>query len=182
MDDAFAILGLDRRFDLTPAEVSAAHLRAIARLHPDRAADEVERDRMMRAAAAAGAAKQRLLSDSSRAEELLEFLGARSFLAEPLPPAFLMQTLELREEIEAACERGDADLLGAVSARVAEALSFERAALSAALSGALGAGQGGGGAAGIAGGAVCRSARDAAAALVRMRYLARMADRLRGDP
>lgn len=181
MDDAFAILGLDRRFDLTPAEVSAAHLRAVARLHPDRATDEVERDRMMRAAAAAGAAKQRLLSDQFRAEELLEFLGARSFLAEPLSPAFLMETLELREEVEAACEGGDAVTVDAVASRVGESLAGERASLAAALAAALAARQGAARSASADDGS-SRAARDAASALVRMRYLARMADRLRGDP
>ena len=177
MDDAFAILGLDRRFDLTPAEVSAAHLRAVSRLHPDRATDEVGRDRMMRAAAAAGAAKQRLLSDSSRAEELLEFLGARSFLAAPLPAAFLMATLELREEVESACEGAVAR--EEVAARVAEAVQGERATLAASLATALACRRVGEASDDAA---ASGAARDAAAALVRLRYLLRMVDRLSGDP
>lgn len=100
MADAFEILGLPRSFDVTSSQVAAAHLRACATLHPDRAKDALERDDFMRRAAAAGEAKQRLMSDVGRAEALLAARGVDAKLEVPLPPAFLMETMELRERIE----------------------------------------------------------------------------------
>ena len=176
MDDAFAILGLERRFDLTPSEVSAAHLRAVARMHPDRAADPVERDRLVRASAAAGAAKQRLMDESSRAEELLEFLGARSLLGAPLPPSFLMETMALREEIETVAAAPDDGRRAALALRIESMLREERSVLLRAFGVALPGGA-------IATGPVAdEETRQAAAALVRLRYLRRMASSLAGDP
>ena len=172
MDDPFGILGLPRRFSLTASEISAAHLRSVARLHPDRASNPLERDRLVQAAAAAGSAKQRLLKDTSRAEELIEFLGARPLLARPLPPAFLLETMELREAIDAALDAGDATARSAVAEQVRAlrdaAVSELRAALDAAL------------------GAADDRAREqpvaaAAGALVRLRYVDRMVGRLDGD-
>jgi DnaJ-domain-containing protein 1 len=104
MDDPFHTLGLPRRFDLTPAEISAAHRRSVARLHPDRATDLFERDRLLHLCSEAGAAKQRLLNDVMRAEALLALLGGAAHGATQPSPAFLMETLELREEIDAAMD------------------------------------------------------------------------------
>lgn len=131
MSNPFEILGLPLVFDLTPAQVSAAHLRVAARLHPDRARDPLERDELVRRAAEAGAAKARLLADVGRAEALLEALGVGGAGAStgeaPLPPAFLMETMELRERIE---EVAAADAGATVAANAArEALAQEVAAL-----------------------------------------------------
>jgi DnaJ-domain-containing protein 1 len=201
--DPFSILGLPRQFNLTPAQVATAHLRAVSRLHPDRALDPVERERLVREAAAAGAAKQRLSHDTSRAEELLELLGARSFTARPLSPAFLMETLEIREAIEDACG-GSEEARAALDSNVAELRRAELAALQEAFAGVFdGEGQGarvaaGAGSAGpsdaLAAGAspalhvdlarnpALRAQLEAAAdSLVRLRYLDRMVARLSGD-
>jgi molecular chaperone HscB len=173
MDDPFGILGLPRRFSLTASEISAAHLRAVSRLHPDRASNPLERDRLVQAAAAAGSAKQRLLKDTSRAEELIELLGARPLLAAPLAPGFLMDTMEIREAIDEAIASGDPDELARIATRVRalrdEALSELRDALDTAL------------AALDAGGADPAAASAAAAALVRLRYVDRMVDRIAGN-
>ena len=171
MDDPFRILGLPRRFDLTPADIAAAHRRVIARLHPDRASNAVEREAFVRDAAAAGAAKDRLSSDIFRAEELLELLGARPLLGAPLPPAFLAETLELREAIEEACLPGAASARASLAAAIAERCLREREAAAAAFAEAL---------AGPPAEADASSLRAAAEAVVRLKYLERM--RIRLDP
>jgi molecular chaperone HscB len=157
-DDPFVVLGLERRFDVSPAQVSAAHLRTVSRLHPDRAQDPVERARLTQLAAQAGAAKQVLSDELSRAEVLLEHLGARSFMQASPSPQFLMETMEVREAIEEAVAAGDAGRLAALREAVGALAADARASLSSALSE-------GDGPAG-------------AAAWVRLRYTARMRDRL----
>lgn len=107
MSDPFSILGLPRTFALTPAAVQAAHLRVVAQLHPDRAQGALDRDERMRRSAAAGHAKQALLGDLGRAEALVAVLvpAARPAGGDgALPPAFLMEMLEVREAIEAALD------------------------------------------------------------------------------
>ena len=184
--DPFSILGLPRQFNLTPAEVATAHLRAVSRLHPDRALDPVERERLVREAAAAGAAKQRLSHDTSRAEELLELLGARSLTARPLPPAFLMETLEIREAIEDACG-GSQEARAALERSVADLRDAELGVLESAFARVLGDAAGHGSASdtnlAAAGDPALRAQLEAAAdSLVRLRYLDRMVARLAGDP
>ena len=184
MDDPFRILGLPRRFDLTPAEVATAHLRAVSRLHPDRATDSVQREQFVREAAAAGAAKQRLMNETLRAAELRELLGARHFLAAPLAPAFLMETLELRESIEEACAAPGDARCAELRAQVESLRATELSGIAAAFAEALRAttdpratSHGG-----IAETDGSEALRRAAQATVRLRYLDRMQTRLAGDP
>lgn len=172
MDDSFGILGLPRRFALTASEISAAHLRAVSRLHPDRATNPLERDRLVQAAAAAGAAKQRLLKDTSRAEELLELLGARPLASASLSPAFLMETMEIREAIDDALSAGRPDGVSSLTTRVRELREETIRELRESLDGAL--------AAADAGGSDSVAASAAAATLVRLRYVDRMIERLAG--
>ena len=160
MDDPFDTLGLPRRFDLTSAEISAAHRRSVARLHPDRATDPFERDRLVRLASEAGAAKQRLLGEVGRAEALLALLGASAHGASQPAPAFLMETLELREDIDAAI----AGPSGAARAAVEDRVAVLRAECLAGLSAAFAA--------------VPADGVRAGEALVRLRYLDRMVARL----
>jgi molecular chaperone HscB len=171
--DPFAILGLERRFDLPVPEIAAAYLRTVSRLHPDRARDAVERDEMVRASAAAGEARQRLMDESSRAEVLLEHLGARHLMRASPSPAFLMETLELRDAIEEALASGDPEARDAASRTVVALREQARVDLASGLASAM-PGQAAGDAAGDA------SAR-AADAWVRLRYLDRMRARLAGD-
>lgn len=173
VDDPFRTLGLEPRFDLSASEIAAAHLRTVSRLHPDRATDPLERDRLLRAAASAGAAKQLLSPDSSRAEELLKLLGAR-ISVEPvrLEPAFLVETLELREAIEEACapgtpESGREGLAASVGSVRDGVVSSLRDAFAEAVRESS---------------PVSRAASlsRASGLLVQLRYLDRMIDRLRG--
>jgi molecular chaperone HscB len=196
MSDPFSILGLPRTFRVTAAEVAAAHLRAAAALHPDRARDPIERDALMRRAAEAGQAKQRLVSDVARAETLIALLAPDAGGAEsdpPLPGAFLMETMELRERIEAAVADADErrSIRSDVEARRAECLREVAEALdalegAAATSGAAaGSGAGARGGGGPSQGAppgvpdLGACARRARGALARLRYVERMLDRLR---
>ncbi len=168
VDDPFAVLGVARSLELTASEVAAAHLRASARVHPDRARDAIERDRLVRESAVIGNAKRVLQDPVLRAEVLLRLAGVPA-VEVPLSPLFLMETLELRESIESAAAGADGASLGALRAQV-EAL--QRAAL-ADLRAALTALGPPGRPAGDPG-----AASGARAALARLRYAARMVARL----
>jgi DnaJ-domain-containing protein 1 len=199
MEDPFRILGLPRQFDLTPAEVTTAHLRAVSRLHPDRATDEVQRVQMVQEAAAVGAAKQRVAHDLTRAEELLKLLGARSFLSAPLAPEFLFETLEWRDAIEDACSHSDGAGRAELTVRIRLRRAEELATLAGAFRIAMPLAQSGlpespssygdvppspdsQGTPALMSSDLRAALRDAAAAVVRLRYLDRMLDRLTGDP
>ena len=199
MEDPFRILGLPRQFDLTPAEVTTAHLRAVSRLHPDRATDEVQRVQMVQEAAAVGAAKQRVAHDLTRAEELLKLLGARSFLSAPLAPEFLFETLEWRDAIEDACSHGDGAGRAELTVRIRQRRAEELATLAGAFRIAMPLAERGlsehsssqsamsatpdiHGTPAVMSSDLRTALQDAAAALVRLRYLDRMLDRLTGDP
>lgn len=166
--DPFAVLGVARSLDVSPSQVAAAHLRASARVHPDRARDAIERDRLVRESAVLGNAKRVLQDPVLRAEALLRLAGVPT-MEVPLSPLFLMETLELRESIESAAAGADGAILGALRAQV-EAL--QRAAMDD-LRTALGAHCQPGRAVGDA-----DAARSARAALARLRYAARMVARL----
>jgi Fe-S protein assembly co-chaperone HscB len=158
-DDPFAILELPRTFALTPAQVAAAHLKVAAKLHPDRAKDALQRDHFLRTSAAAGQAKQQLMTDVGRAEALLNFSGAPAAEAK-LTPAFLAQALELRERIEEAAD--DAASL----AEIREEVDHMRADCVLELARSLEGGD-------------VPAAREA---LARLRYVERMSTRLRAQP
>ena len=199
MEDPFRILGLPRQFDLTPAEVTTAHLRAVSRLHPDRATDEVQRVQMVQEAAAVGAAKQRVAHDLTRAEELLKLLGARSFLSAPLAPEYLMETMEWRDAIEDACSHGDGAGRAELTVRIRQRRAEELATLAGAFrvavplaeretsehpssQSAMPATPDIHVTPAVMSSDLRTALQDAAAALVRLRYLDRMLDRLTGDP
>jgi molecular chaperone HscB len=94
--DPFEILGLHPRFDLAPAELRAAHLSRSRELHPDVAGMGGEDD----AAAALNQAKRLLEDPETRAEVLLTRLGGPSKeMDRSLPPSFLHEMLEIREQI-----------------------------------------------------------------------------------
>jgi len=106
--DPFAIFGLERRFSLDKQALRQAFLKASAQQHPDRFVDPLEQaeavDKMSLLTDA-----YRVLSDPElRARSLLELSGLE--LAEEkdkLPPALLMEVMEVREELEFALRAGD---------------------------------------------------------------------------
>ena len=107
-DDPYELLGLEPMFELDAAAVQRDVRKRIARQHPDRITDPVERDDAVRRIAALNEALTRLLDDESRANLLLEKLGGPSAAEDrSLPPTFLMEILEIREDMETALSGGD---------------------------------------------------------------------------
>jgi molecular chaperone HscB len=108
-DDPFSRLGLPHRFDLDPADVQRAHLRLVAKLHPDRIADPVERAAAQNRTAALNEARDVLLNAERRANRLLVLLGGPAKEDDTsLPDGFLMEMMEIRQQIEEVIACGDA--------------------------------------------------------------------------
>jgi DnaJ-domain-containing protein 1 len=105
-DDPFDILGLPATFDVNPAELRAAFLAKSGTLHPDVAGhDDPE---ALARSAALNKAKRVLADPETRAEALLARLGGPAKDQDrSLPPAFLQEMMETREEIDAAIASGD---------------------------------------------------------------------------
>ncbi len=98
--DPFETLGVPARFDLEAADLDRAYFGRSAALHPDIASGNPDAARRM---AELNRAKEILSSPERRADALLRRLGGpdRSEHRQ-LPPAFLAEIMEVREEIEAA--------------------------------------------------------------------------------
>jgi hypothetical protein len=102
--DAFDLLGLEARFDLTVGEVRAAYLARVA----GGGAGESGRGGEEDGSAALNAAKMAIGDPESRANLLLARLGGPSKeVNRELPDGFLMKVMEAREELEAAASRRD---------------------------------------------------------------------------
>jgi len=109
MSDHYERLGLPRRFSIDPAALEAAYLDRSRAVHPDfhhgssggeQAASEV-------LTAAVNEAYTTLKDPFRRAEHLLGLLGGPTATeVKDIPPAFLMEMMELREEIERADAAG----------------------------------------------------------------------------
>jgi molecular chaperone HscB len=113
VSDPFALLGLEPRFDLDLTAAEVRHRELSRALHPDRHAGSPaeERRQALSKAIEVNDALRVLKDPVRRAEALLQRSGLR--LAEegrepPASPDFLMEMLEIREELGAA--RGAADL------------------------------------------------------------------------
>ncbi|MFG0275507.1 MAG: iron-sulfur cluster co-chaperone HscB C-terminal domain-containing protein [Phycisphaerales bacterium] len=109
--DPFEALGLSRRFDLEARDIRRAWRARAADLHPDRVgalpggADEGE---IARRAALLNDAKRTLEDPERRADALLVLLGGPAREDEKsLPPAFLMEVMEIREDLEDAVGAAD---------------------------------------------------------------------------
>lgn len=109
MDNPFALLDLEPRFDLDADVLQDRFLAESARCHPDRFADPLEQadaaDRMSRVTEA-----YRVLGDpESRANALLALRGGPGKSDDKsLPPAMLMEMMEVRESMEEAVAGNDA--------------------------------------------------------------------------
>jgi molecular chaperone HscB len=114
--DAFGLLGLEPRFDVDAATIEKAFFAKAKEIHPDRfqGADRVAALSRTRAL---NDAYQTLKKPVLRAEYLLARAGVTIGDRERLDPAFLMEILELREELSAA----------AAAKQTAEVARLERA-------------------------------------------------------
>jgi molecular chaperone HscB len=105
----FEILGLPERFDLDSAELERAYHERSKALHPDRfaTAPAAERVAVLQRSMALNEAYKALKKPQSRAEYLLARAGVTIGGNERLDPTFLMEILELREELAEARHGGD---------------------------------------------------------------------------
>jgi molecular chaperone HscB len=108
-DDPFARLGLAPAYDVDPAALERAFFERSKALHPDRVAGApaAERVAALSRARALNDAYQLIKKPVSRAEYLLARAGVTIGDNERLEPAFLMEILELREELAQARVAGD---------------------------------------------------------------------------
>lgn len=117
--DLFALLGVAPTFEVDLAELERAFFEKSKELHPDRFANAPANERV------AALSKSRALNDAyqtlkkpvSRAEYLLARQGVVIADNERIPPglgaAFLMEILELREELAEARAAGKTDVVAA---------------------------------------------------------------------
>jgi molecular chaperone HscB len=114
----FEILGLPERYDIDAAELERAYHERSKALHPDRfaAAPAAERVAALQQSMGLNEAYKALKKPQSRAEYLLRRAGVTIGGNERLDPQFLMEILELREELAEARHRGDLALVGRLEA------------------------------------------------------------------
>ena len=109
--DPFAVLGLERRFDLDAAQVERAYLERVAGMHPDAMAAEalgaLGDDGMdaERQSSELNEARRIVADPEQRAIALWRLLGGVE--DKTLSPAFLMEMMSVREEMEGPGTRGD---------------------------------------------------------------------------
>jgi molecular chaperone HscB len=108
--DPFALLGLPRSFDVDPRALQSAYLKRSAALHPDRFRDPLAQAEAQREAAALNDARAILADDEQRANTLLALLGGPAKEQDKsLPDGFLIEMLEVRQDMEAALASSDAN-------------------------------------------------------------------------
>ena len=109
--DPFAMLGLPARFDLDTQSIETRFRERSRELHPDRfaTAPQAERTQALIHARALNDAYQVVRRPQRRAEALLARAGVVIGDHEKLDPAFLMEILELREELAEARVAGKLD-------------------------------------------------------------------------
>lgn len=113
--DAFALLGLPVTYELDTAELERAFFDKSKELHPDRfaSAPAAERVAALSRSRALNDAYQVLKKPVSRAEYLLARAGVTIGDNERLDPTFLMEILELREQLAEARHAGRTDEVAA---------------------------------------------------------------------
>lgn len=104
----FELLGLPASFEIDAAALERAYFERSKELHPDRfaAAPAAERVAALSRARALNDAYQTLKKPVARAEYLLQQAGVVIGDHERLEPEFLMEILELREELAGARQAG----------------------------------------------------------------------------
>ena len=105
MTDYFERLGLPRRFSIDAAALERAYLAASRAVHPDYHAAGTDEDLAvsLEASAAVNEAYATLRDPFTRADHLLGLLGGPTATEhKQMPPAFLAEMLEAREQVEEA--------------------------------------------------------------------------------
>lgn len=111
MADHYERLGLPRRFSIDPVLLEAAYLDRSRAVHPDfhHGGSGGEQAASEALTAAVNEAYTTLKDPFRRAEHLLALLGGPTATeVKDIPPAFLMEMMDLREEIERADATGKA--------------------------------------------------------------------------
>lgn len=109
-DDPFALLGLERRFEIDQRRLQAAYLARAAALHPDRFSDPLAQAEAAERAAAVNDARAALSDPEARANVLLSLMGGPDKDVEKsLPDGFLIEIMETREAMAEALRGGDAE-------------------------------------------------------------------------
>jgi len=127
--DPFALLGLPPAYEVDLAALERAFFERSKQLHPDRMAGAPAAERVvaLSRSRALNDAYQLIKKPVPRAEYLLARAGVTIGDNERLDPAFLMEILELREELAEARAAGNTELVaklqGAMQARRAQALA-----------------------------------------------------------
>lgn len=130
LTDPFELIGVPARFDLDKAALEARQRELSKVLHPDRfaTAGAVERRVALNKAMSVNEAVRLLKNPVARGHALLTRLlgaGADTDQLEPrVPPSFLMEVMEWREELTHAATRGDR----AAVTRIASLAETRRAA------------------------------------------------------
>lgn len=125
-DDPFEVLDIEPVFELDVPALRRRVKRSVAAAHPDRIPDPLEREAAVRRTARMNEALRELEDDERRANHLLRRLGGPGASDDrSLPPEFLMEILEVREDMEQALASGDP----AERERVASWAAEERARL-----------------------------------------------------
>ncbi len=107
-DDPFNLLGLKPSFDIDPGELQRRYLERAARLHPDAEPGRLSDEQAEQAAAALNDARAILADPEKRASALLSLLGGPTADADrSLPSGFLMEIMEVREQLEQAARSRD---------------------------------------------------------------------------
>lgn len=107
LPDPFSLLGLPAKFDLDARAVEAAYLQRAAAAHPD-LANSLDAEDADAVSGQLNEARQVLLNAEQRANALLALRGGPSKESEKsLPPGFLMEIMETREQIEEALAARD---------------------------------------------------------------------------
>lgn len=121
--DYFTLFGLPVRYSVDSSLLTSRYQDLQRQFHPDRFATQPERERLMalQQAATINEAYQSLKHPLKRAEYMLSLHGfdLRNEQHTLRDPAFLMEQLELREELDAIAHRPDAsEALAAFTARL----------------------------------------------------------------
>lgn len=107
LPDPFSLLGLPASFDLDARVIEAAYLQRAASSHPDLADEHAAEDADV-VSGQLNEARQILLNAELRANTLLALRGGPSKESDKsLPPGFLMEIMETREQIEEALAARD---------------------------------------------------------------------------